>query len=68
MTTRDITLNRKPLQLPTGATLLDAAQASGVQHPFAAAVNLHFVHRSQYNQTLRQTGDQVELIAPVTGG
>ena len=51
-----------------GATLLDAAQASGVQPPFAAAVNLQFVPRSQYNQTLLQTGDQVELISPVTGG
>lgn len=68
MTTLDITLNGQPLQLPAGATLLDATQASGVQPPFAAAVNLQFVPRSQYNQTLLQTGDQVELISPVTGG
>jgi len=68
MTTLDITLNGQPLQLPAGATLLDAAQTSGVQPPFAAAVNLQFVPRSQYNQTLLQTGDQVELISPVTGG
>ena len=68
MTTLDITLNGQPLQLPAGATLLDAAQASRVQPPFAAAVNLQFVPRSQYNQTLLQTGDQVELISPVTGG
>ena len=68
MTTLDITLNGQPLELPAGATLLDAAQASGVQPPFAAAVNLQFVPRSQYNQTLLQTGDQVELISPVTGG
>ena len=47
MTTLDITLNGQPLQLPAGATLLDAAQASGVQPPFAAAVNLQFVPRSQ---------------------
>lgn len=68
MNTLDITLNGQPLQLPAGASLLDAAQASGVQPPFAAAVNLQFVPRAQYNQTLLQNGDQVELISPVTGG
>jgi sulfur carrier protein len=68
MSTLDITLNGQPMQLPGGATLLDAAQASGVQPPFAAAVNLQFVPRTQYVHTLLKTGDQVELISPVTGG
>lgn len=68
MSTFTITLNGQPLALPTGATLADAAQASGVQPPFAAAVNLQFVPRTQYAHTLLKAGDQVELIAPVTGG
>lgn len=68
MSTLDITLNGRPLQLPAGATLLDAAQASGVQPPFAAAINLQFVPRTQYPNTPLKTGDQVELISPVTGG
>ena len=68
MSTFTITLNGQPLALPAGATLADAAQASGVQPPFAAAVNLQFVPRAQYAHTLLKTGDQVELIAPVTGG
>jgi sulfur carrier protein len=68
MNTLDITLNGQPLQLPAGASLLDAAQASGVQPPFAAAVNLQFVPRSQYPNTPLKSGDQVELISPVTGG
>ena len=40
-------------------------QASG---PFAAAVNLRFVPRTQYPQTALAEGDQIEIIAPVTGG
>ena len=68
MSTIHITLNGQPLQLPAGATLAVAAQASGVQPPFAAAVNLQFVPRSQYPSTALKSGDQVELISPVTGG
>ena len=68
MSTIHITLNGQTLVLPAGATLADAAQASGVQPPFAAAINLQFVPRAQYPQTLLKTGDQVELISPVTGG
>ncbi len=63
-----ITLNGQPMQLPAGATLADAARASGLQPPFAAAVNLQFVPRTQYPNTPLKTGDQVELISPVTGG
>ena len=63
-----ITLNGQPLPLPAGATLADAARASGVQPPFAAAVNLQFVPRARYPETLLNNGDQVELISPVTGG
>lgn len=68
MPTITLTLNGQPMELPAGATLADAAAASGVQPPFAAAVNLQFVPRNRYGQTPLQSGDQVELISPVTGG
>ncbi len=68
MRTIPITLNGQPMALPEGATLADAAAASGVQPPFAAAVNLQFVPRTKYAQTALRAGDQVELISPVTGG
>ena len=68
MSTIHITLNGQTLELPDGTTLADAARASGVQPPFAAAVNLQFVPRAQYPNTLLKAGDQVELISPVTGG
>ena len=67
-TTITLFLNGQAVQLPEGARLHDAIEASGVRPPFAAAVNLQFVPRAQYAHTFLKTGDQVELIAPVTGG
>ena len=64
----NITLNGNDLRLPQGASLADAATASGVRPPFAAAVNLQFVPRTQYAQTPLRHGDAVELISPITGG
>jgi sulfur carrier protein len=56
------------VQLPEGARLHDAIEASGVRPPFAAAVNLQFVPRHEYAQIELQAGDQIELISPITGG
>ena len=63
-----LTINQQPHQLPAGTTLLDAIRLVGIQPPFAAAVNLEFVPRGQYAQRLLNPGDQIELIAPITGG
>jgi sulfur carrier protein len=63
-----LTINQQPHRLPAGATLLDAIQQVGIQPPFAAAVNLEFVPRGQYAQRQLASGDQIELIAPITGG
>ncbi|MEN9760530.1 MAG: sulfur carrier protein ThiS [Pseudomonadota bacterium] len=63
-----ITVNGEVLRLPAGATVADAAQARGVQPPFAAAVNMSFVPRPLHGQTLLDEGDVVELISPITGG
>jgi sulfur carrier protein len=51
-----------------GATLADAIAQAGVQPPFAAAVNLEFVPKSRHAQHVLSAGDQIELIAPITGG
>lgn len=68
MTTLNLLINQKPHQLPAGATLADAVALLGLHRPFAAAVNLQFVPRSQHAQHVLQDQDQVELITPVTGG
>ena len=46
----------------------DAIALVGIQPPFAAAINLQFVPRSQYGQRHLQANDAIELIAPITGG
>ena len=63
-----VVINQVAYQLPGPASLQDAISAAGVTPPFAAAVNLQFVPRSQYATHLLSANDQVELIAPITGG
>ena len=63
-----VLINQHPQPLPDGATLADAVAAAQASGPFAAAVNLRFVPKSQYASTPLADGDQIEIIAPVTGG
>jgi sulfur carrier protein len=63
-----IFVNRIPHDVNAAATLADALALAQAQAPFAAAVNLQFVPKSQYAATPLQDGDQIEIIAPVTGG
>jgi len=64
----NILINQSATQLPEGATVADAVAHLAVQPPFAVAVNLQFIPQSGYAEHLLQTGDSVEIIAPVTGG
>ena len=63
-----VLINRQSHTLAEGATLADAIALVGLQPPFAAAINLQFVPRSQYGQRHLQANDAIELIAPITGG
>jgi sulfur carrier protein len=64
----NILINQQPWQLPEHATVADAVAAHGASGPFAVAVNLCFVPRPQYASTPLREGDQIDIIAPVTGG
>jgi sulfur carrier protein len=66
--TIEVLINQVRHQLPVGAHLSDAIAAAGVEPPFAAAVNLEFVPKTRHAQHALQPGDQIELIAPITGG
>lgn len=63
-----VRINGQPHQLPAEATLLQAIEVAGIAPPFAAAVNLQFVPKGQYALTVLRPNDDIELIAPVTGG
>ena len=64
----NVLINQQPVELPDGATVADAVAHLAPQPPFAVAVNLQFVPNSRYGAQPLADGDQVEIIAPVTGG
>ena len=66
--TIQVLINQAPHELPANATLADAVQCVGITPPFAAAVNLQFVPKTQHASHVLQTNDQIELISPITGG
>ena len=61
-------INQQPHALPKGATLADAVNLIQLPPPFAAAVNMQFVPRTQYAERVLQDQDRIELISPITGG
>jgi sulfur carrier protein len=63
-----IFLNRIAHDMDSTSTLADALALAQAQPPFAAAVNLQFVPKTQYAATPLKDGDQIEIIAPITGG
>ena len=63
-----ILINQTPYTLPHGSSLADAVAIAKIQPPFAAAVNLQFVPRGQYDQHVLANHDKIELISPITGG
>ncbi len=66
--TLTVLINKMAYTLPLHSTLADAVSLAGIKPPFAAAVNLRFVPRGTYGQCKLQANDQIELIAPITGG
>ena len=63
-----VLINHIRHDLAEGATLADALALVKACPPFAAAINLTFVPKNLYDQTLLQEGDQIEIIAPISGG
>jgi sulfur carrier protein len=61
-------VNQINTTLTAPAFLADAVHVSGIQPPFAAAVNMQFVPKKNYATHALQPGDKIELIVPVTGG
>ena len=63
-----VTLNGQSAELPEGARVSDAIAHLAPTPPFAVAVNLQFVPQSAWASQPLRAGDQIEIIAPVTGG
>lgn len=67
-TTIQVLINQVPYELPGNATLADAVECIGIAPPFAAAINLQFIPKTQYASHALRANDQIELISPITGG
>jgi sulfur carrier protein len=63
-----VIVNEKEYDLPHQSMVSDALTLIQAKPPFAVAVNLQFVPKSQHAQYALNENDQVEIIAPVTGG
>ena len=66
--TISVLINQVPHLLPAQATLEDAIRHFGIMPPFAAAVNLKFIPKGIYASCTLHPNDEIELIAPITGG
>ena len=69
MTTFEISLNGERLQTQAGTLqALLLARGFDLQKPFACAINSAFVPRPQWVARTLQSGDRIDVVAPVTGG
>ncbi|MDD5030577.1 MAG: sulfur carrier protein ThiS [Rhodoferax sp.] len=66
--TLQVRVNQTLLTLTAGAVLVDALSTLQTTPPFAVALNLQFVPKTRYSETLLHDGDRIDLIAPVVGG
>jgi sulfur carrier protein len=63
-----VRINQLLHQLPDGSSLAQALEAGGFHPPYAVAVNLHFIPKTQYATTALKENDEIEVISPITGG
>ena len=60
--------NQRPRELPSNSRITDLLNMIEARPPYAVAVNLEFVPKTRHAEYILQENDQVEIIAPVTGG
>jgi sulfur carrier protein len=63
-----IIANEIPRELPSNSRISDLLAMIEAKPPYAVAVNLQFVPKTRHAEYVLQDNDQVEIIAPVTGG
>jgi sulfur carrier protein len=63
-----VIVNQIEHEVPQGSLVSQVLEQVQAKPPFAVAVNLRFLPKTQYTEYTLQENDQIEVIAPVTGG
>jgi sulfur carrier protein len=63
-----VIVNQQVRELAPASKVSDLLAAIDAKPPFAVAVNLQFVPKSQHGEFVLKENDSVEIISPVTGG
>ena len=63
-----IIVNQVEYEIPSRSLVSDALALIDAKPPYAVAVNLNFVPKAKHAEFVLNENDQIEVIAPVTGG
>ena len=63
-----IIVNQVEYEMPSHSLVSDALILIVAKPPYAVAVNLNFVPKTKHAEFVLNENDQIEVIAPVTGG
>ena len=63
-----ILVNQVTKEVPDNSTIDDVLIMIDAQPPFAVAINYEFVPKTRHAEKVLHEGDEMEVIAPVTGG
>ena len=63
-----IMVNQVTKEVPDQCTIDDVLLLIEARPPFAVAVNYEFVPKTKHAEEVLREGDEMEVIAPVTGG
>lgn len=63
-----ILVNQVAREVPHNSTIDDVLVIIDAQPPFAVAINYEFIPKTRHAEEVLHEGDEMEVIAPVTGG
>ena len=63
-----IIVNQVEYEMPSLSLVSDALALIDAKPPYAVAVNMNFVPKTKHAEFVLNENDQIEVIAPVTGG
>ena len=63
-----VIVNQIERQVPEGSTIDDVLLLIAATPPYAVAINYEFVPKTKHAEQQLNEGDEMEVIAPVTGG